>query len=166
MERAKLKWVVLFILILLNVCLLLAVWMQNSQSDRYEGIARTQAVVYLKNHGISIDGGMIPWETDLADGIKRAEEQVITGVKLPETGIPISCEIQTQRQPETLVVDFVVGLDTLQVSCSQIRSITEGYDYKSEGSRAMLTPIWRMETDVGTFRLDCATGEVSKEGAA
>lgn len=161
MERSKLKWVVVFILILLNLCLLLAVGMQNSTAKQYESIARTQAVVYLNNHGISIDEAAIPWETKLAAGIKQAEEQVITGAEIPESGIPLACEIQTQRQPETLVVDFVVGLETLPASCTQILRITEGYDYRSEGSRAMLTPIWQIESDAGVFRLDCATGELT-----
>lgn len=163
MERSKLKWVVIFILTLLNCCLLLAVGIHNWESNQYESIVRSQAVVYLKNHGISTDEAFIPWETRLSTGIYEAKKQVITGMTVPEGRISTACEIQTQRQPETLVVNFVVGLDTLQVSCSQILSITEGYNYRSEGRRAMLTPIWQIKSDAGVFRLDCATGEVTRE---
>ena len=42
-----------------------------------------------------------------------------------------------------------------------IQSIEEGYRYSGEGDRAVLTPMWALTTDQGTFLLDCASGALT-----
>lgn len=162
MERSKLKLAVIFLLAVLNLCLLGSVVIQNRQSRLYEDMARTEAVVYLKNNGIAVQEETIPWKSSLSLQSRKAAEQILDGSEVPEEGAVRTCEIQTQRQPETLVVDFVAGLSEAEASCTAISRITEGYQYSSEGTRAVLTPTWRIETDGGTFLLDCAAGELTQ----
>lgn len=40
--------------------------------------------------------------------------------------------------------------------------IQEGYWYSGEEDRAVLTPMWEIETDQGTFLLDCAQGLLTR----
>lgn len=54
-------------------------------------------------------------------------------------------------------MDFVRGLSELGQTCEMIHGIQEGYWYSGE-DRAVLTPMWEIETDQGTFLLDCAQG--------
>ena len=162
MERAKLKLAVIFLLAVLNLCLLGLVGLQNRQSKQYEEIARTQAIVYLNNRNIAVEERTVPWQSDLAAQGSKAAEQILDPTEIPAEGIAQTCEIQSQRQPETLLLDFVLGLQELQTSCREIQEITEGYQYSSEGDRAVLTPIWKIETDNGTFRLDCAAGRLTR----
>ena len=43
-----------------------------------------------------------------------------------------------------------------------IHGIQEGYWYSGEEDRAVLTPMWEIETDQGTFLLDCAQGLLTR----
>lgn len=55
----------------------------------------------------------------------------------------------------------VQGLPALGVETVTIQSIEEGYRYSGEGDRAVLTPMWALTTDQGTFLLDCASGALT-----
>ncbi len=55
-------------------------------------------------------------------------------------------------------MDFVRALSELGQTCETIHGIQEGYWYSGEEDRAVLTPMWEIETDQGTFLLDCAQG--------
>ena len=63
MERAKLKFTVIILLVILNVILLGIVINQRGQAKDYEQVGRTQALVYLEQHGISVAEDVIPWES-------------------------------------------------------------------------------------------------------
>lgn len=58
-------------------------------------------------------------------------------------------------------MDFVRGLSELGQTCEMIHGIQEGYWYSGE-DRAVLTPMWEIETDQGTFLLDCAQGLLTR----
>ena len=158
MERAKLKFTVIILLVILNIILLTVVISQRSQARVYEEAGRTQAVVYLDQHGIDLEDDVIPWESALADPREDPEmSEFISGQITTETW-----EIRPMRRPETLLVDFVTGLSQLGVRCTRIASITEGYVHTVEGERTIFTPVWTIVTDNGSFRLDCADGTLKK----
>lgn len=161
MERAKLKLAVIFILAALNLFLLGSVITDYSQSKAYEETAQTQILVYLENRGIRADPGVIPWETGLSPQAGDIPDQVFSDTPLPDQGLGETWEVQTMRQPVTLLMDFARGLESLGRSCTQILSIREGYTYLSAGGRDLLTPAWDVDTDAGTFRLDCAAGTLT-----
>ena len=160
MERSKLKLAVILLLALLNAVLLGMMVQQDRESRLYAETGRTQALVWLKNNGITVQEETIPWESRLAAQGRKLEEQVLTG--LPQGGVPEDCTIQSSRTPESLLRDFVVGLRALGASCGRIETVTEGYVYDEEGHR--LTPVWQIVTDRGTFRLDGASGVLVRSG--
>ncbi len=160
MERAKLKLTVIILLALLNVFLLGLVLSQNMQSRTYEQDGRSQALVYLNDRGIRAAEAVIPWESVFLDTKADPTQLLMEDSQLPQ-GTPSSLEILSARQPETLVVDFARGLSDLGETCSRIDAIAEGYVNTGEGSRVILTPVWRIATDAGSYQLNCATGEVT-----
>lgn len=162
MERAKLKLTVIILLALLNVLLLSLVLSQNLQSRTYEQDGRTQAQVYLNDRGIQAKEDVIPWESVFLDAKADPGKLLLEESRVPQ-GTVSSWEILSARQPETLVVDFVRGLSDLGETCSRIVSIAEGYVDTGDGSRVILTPVWQISTDVGFYRLNCATGEVTRQ---
>lgn len=162
MERAKLKLTVIILLALLNVLLLSLVLSQNLQSRTYEQNGRTQALVYLNDRGIQAEEDVIPWESVFLDAKADPGKLMLEESPVPQ-GTVSSWEILSTRQPETLVVDFVRGLSDLGETCSRIASITEGYVDTGDGSRVILTPMWQISTDMGSYRLNCATGEVTRQ---
>ena len=161
MERSKLKLTVIFLLAVLNICLLGIVFVQNRQSHAYEEITYKQAIVYLKNNGIEVKSETIPWNSVFLARNPDYASLIMEPETLPEEGLPKNCEIQAMREPATLLVDFVQGLLKLEKTCHTITSITEGYHYSGEGERAVLTPMWKIATDAGVFLLDCGSGELS-----
>lgn len=158
MERSKLKLAVIFLLAVLNLVLLGCVIVQHQQARSYEKLTQDQILVYLASNGITADGSSIPWQTSLTTQPEDLADQLLEGEELPDQGLPANCEVQPSRAPATLLMDFVRGLSDLGKNCTEIRSIQEGYQYSGEGDRAVLTPVWEIETDSGTFRLDCAGG--------
>lgn len=48
-------------------------------------------------------------------------------------------------------MDFVRGLSELGQTCETIHGIQRGYWYSGEEDRAVLTPMWEIETDRGPF---------------
>ena len=154
MERSKLKWGVILLLALLNAVLLGMMVQQDRESRAYAQAGRTQALVWLERRGITAREETIPWESTLVTQGRRLEEQVLGG--LPQGGLPEGCRFQTSRRPETLLRDFVLGLEQLGVQCRSSQSITEGYWYSEvEG---VLTPVWQIATDSGSYQLDGCTG--------
>lgn len=162
MERSKLKLTVIFLLAVLNLVLVGIVAFQHHQAQSYEQITQNQILVYLANNGIAAKGESIPWQTALTTQPEELVDQLLAGEDIPAQGLPANCEIQPARETATLLMDFVRGLQYLEQTCTALYSIREGYQYSGEEDRAVLTPIWEMETDTGTFRLDCADGVLTK----
>lgn len=156
MERSKLKLTVILLLAILNVVLLGKILAQDRASRDYTETGRSQAVIYLQNNGIRVQEAAVPWESGLRG--KSAAELVLNGDQLPEGKLPPSYDILELRGAETLLTQFVVGLGYLGESCTAIREIQEGYWYSSDGQQALLTPVWRIETDQGRYLLDGNTG--------
>ena len=146
MERSKLKLTVIFLLVVLNLFLLGSVVLQHHQTQAYEATTRQQILLYLENHNVSVAEAVVPWETALST---QAED--LTGQLL----------IQPARAAATLLMYVVQGLPALGVETVTIQSIEEGYRYSGEGDRAVLTPMWALTTDQGTFLLDCASGALT-----
>lgn len=162
MERSKLKLTVIFLLAVLNLVLLGCVLVQYHQARSYEKMTQTQILAYLENNGITARRETIPWQTALTTQPEDLADQLLEGEELPAQGLPASCEIQPARETATLLMDFVRGLDELDRTCTELRSIAEGYHYSGEGDRAVLTPMWMLETDNGCFQLDCADGDLTQ----
>lgn len=165
MERSKLKLTVIFLLAVLNLFLLGNVFLQYHQSRSYENTTREQMLVYLQNRGIQVDRDTVPWQSTLDTETAEAAGQLLPDQSLPAEGLPAHCEIQPARDAATLLMDFVRGLADLGASCTRIETIREGYLYSGEGERAVLTPVWELATDGGTFRLDCAQGTLTQWSA-
>ena len=162
MERSKLKQTVIFLLIVLDLCLLAIVLVQGHHTRSYERLTREQVLTYLENHGIQAEANVIPWKTELKGTIKEFPKKVMEETPLPEEGLGEWYEIQVMRRPETLAADFVRGLETVGASCTRILEVREGYRYSSQGDRAVFTPMWSIKTDRGSFYLDCAAGILSR----
>ncbi len=158
MERAKLKFTVIVLLAILNVILLGVVISQRSQAQVYEEMGQEQVLVYLEQHGVSVEKDVIPWENTLTDPRLVPEKTALLSDQITTE----TWEIRAMRRPETLLVDFVTGLSQLDVKCSRIASITEGYVHTVEGERTVFTPVWTIITDNGSYRLDCADGTLKK----
>ncbi len=158
MERAKLKFTVIVLLAILNVILLGLVINQRSQAQVYEQTGRSQAVAYLEQNGICVEEGIVPWESTLADPQVDPERAAFISEQVKTD----TWEIRSMRRPETLLVDFVSGLEELGVRCSRIASVTEGYVHEVEGERTVFTPVWTIVTDNGSYRLDCADGVLKR----
>ena len=162
MERSKLKLAVIFLLAMLDLCLLGIVLWQNHSARSYESAAMEQAMLYLENHGIQAKRETIPWKTALDVPVKMLPEHILEDAPLPETGLGESFEVLAMRRPETLLADFVREGDRLGARCSELRSITEGYACSAQSDRIILTPVWEVETDAGTFYLNCADGSMER----
>lgn len=162
MERSKLKQTIIFLLIVLNLCLLGIVLVQGHHTRSYEKLTREQALIYLSNHGIQAGEEVIPWKSGLEGTVKQLPGKVLEETPLPSDGLGDRYEVQVMRRPETLIADFVRGLEGMGGSCTRILEIREGYRYFSQGDRAVLTPVWSVQTDQGFFYLDCAAGAVSR----
>lgn len=162
MERSKLKLTVIFLLAVLNLFLLGNVFLQYHQARSYEKTTREQVLIYLQHQGIQVDRETVPWQSALAQEAEEAASQLLPDQSLPAEGLPAHCEVQPARDAPTLLMDFVRGLSDLGATCTKIEAIREGYLYSGEGDRAVLTPVWEMETDGGTFHLDCAQGALTR----
>lgn len=162
MERSKLKLTVIFLLVVLDLCLTGVVIFQNHTARTYERLTQDQALTYLERSGVSADRSVIPWETSLEVPVKKLPDRVLSETPLPESGLGDRYEVETMRRPETLLADFVRGREQLGASCTAIEGITEGYRYAALAERAVLTPFWVVETDGGTFYLNCADGTLSQ----
>ena len=162
MERVKLKLTVIVLLALVNLVLVVIVVSRLGQAELYQREGRDQALIYLERHGITAQAETIPWESALLEPNQDLQTLIFPDSSLPPEGMAETWEVQPMAQPETLLVDFVGGLEDLGASCRRITSVTEGYAYTSQGDRAVLTPLWQVETDQGIFRLDCASGELSR----
>ena len=161
MERSKLKLTVIFLLVVLNLFLLGSVVLQHHQTQAYEATTRQQILLYLENHNVSVAEAVVPLETALSTQSEDLTGQLLPQQALPEKGLPADCEIQPARAAATLLMYVVQGLPALGVETVTIQSIEEGYRYSGEGDRAVLTPMWALTTDQGTFLLDCASGALT-----
>lgn len=162
MERSKLKLAVIFLLAMLDLCLLGIVIWQNHSAKSYESAALEQAMLYLENHGIQAERETIPWETTLDVPVKKLPEHILEEAPLPESGLGDSFEVLAMRRPETLLADFVRETVRLRVQCTELRSVTEGYACAAQSDRVILTPVWLMETDAGSYYLNCAEGTLEQ----
>ncbi|MFR5026812.1 MAG: hypothetical protein ACLTC3_11945 [Evtepia gabavorous] len=162
MERSKLKLTVIFLLTVLDLFLLGSVLMQCHQSRDYARTTQTQILVYLERNGIEVQQETIPWESGLSARREDLADQILPDSEWPAQGLPDNCEVQPAREPATLLMDFVRGPSELGQTCETIHGIQEGYWYSGEEDRAVLTPMWEIETDQGTFLLDCAQGLLTR----
>ena len=162
MERSKVKLTVIFLLIVLDLCLLGIVAFQNHSARVYEQYTRDQALLFLENRGICASEETIPWETELEVPAKKIPEHILPETPLPATGLGESYEVRTMRRPETLLADFARGVDRISGSCTELTAVTEGYAYVAQADRAILTPVWVLETDGGTYYLDCYDGTLRR----
>ena len=63
----------------------------------------------------------------------------------------------------TVVIDFINGVSALGDVCNRIDSIEPGYiTAASLSGPTVLTPVWRVTTDTGTYQIDTVTGGVSR----
>lgn len=162
MERAKLKWAVILLLALLDVILLALVLSQDWASARYEQEGTEQALAYLADHGIQADEDAIPWDSLFQNAKADPGKHLLEEVPAAQAGGKQFWETLSARQPLTLVVDLVQGLEALEAGCTRIEAVTEGYGDAGQESRTVLVPLWEVTTDTGTYRLNCATGVVSR----
>lgn len=162
MERTKLKLAVIVLLALLNLCLLAVVLLRHGQAQLYEQTGHEQALIYLEGQGISVSEAVVPWDSVLLKPGKDPTRLILTQDSLPAERLAGTWDVQPMAQPETLLVAFANELNRSGLSCHQITSITEGYTYTSQDDRAVLTPIWVLETDSGTFYLDGASRELTR----
>jgi len=87
MPWSKLKNVILVILVITNLCLLALVAVPAIQSRRLQDQAREQAIQFLRNRGVHVDGGIVPQSIDLApqtaerdlEGEERAASALLDG---------------------------------------------------------------------------------------
>ena len=84
------------------------------------------------------------------------------------TGTPASDAGREPISIPTALVQFYHGMVELGDVCSQIVSITPGYLTSTGTGPSALTPVWQIETDTRTYRLDLLTGNLSRadEGTA
>lgn len=162
MERAKLKWAVILLLALLDVILLALVLSQDWASDRYEQEGCTQAIAYLADHGIQAEEAVIPWDSLFQNAKADPGKHLLEEVAATQEGGKTYWETLSARQPLTLVVDLVQGLESLDANCTRIEAVTEGYGDAGQEGRTVLAPLWEVTTDTGVYRLNCATGDVSR----
>lgn len=65
----------------------------------------------------------------------------------------------------TALMRLYNGLNDMGDVYNTIKSITPAYAISSEGTGSMrLTPVWQVETDTGTYRLDTLTGALTRTG--
>jgi hypothetical protein len=159
-ERKKLKLAVIALLGVLDLCLLGIVAGQSYQAHVYQRTARTQAVSFVTDRGITLRESQVPWVSSLSTQSDQLAAQVLDQSTIPDQGLAENCELETGCQPETLLVDLALGLGDLGATPTVVTSITEGYGYTSQGDRGVLTPQWQVVTDQGTYLLDCANGAV------
>ena len=119
-------------------------------------------LVYLERNGIEVQQETIRGESGLSARREDLADQILPDSEWPAQGLPDNCEVQPAREPATLLMDFVRGLSELGQTCETIHGIQEGYWYSGEEDRAVLTPMWEIETDQGTFLLDCAQGLLTR----
>lgn len=162
MERAKLKGAVIILLALVNVILLGLVLRQNHTYAQYEQEGRAQALAYLEDHGIAADEDVIPWNSLLQDAKADPSKHLLAEAPVDLEEDKTLWETQTARQPLTLVVDLVQGLEDLKANSTRLEAIQEGYGDAGQEGRTVLVPLWEVTTDTGVYYLNCATGEVSR----
>lgn len=158
MERSKMKLAVIFLLAAVNLFLLGSVVLQRQQSQGYEAAVREQILIYLDKRNITVDPETIPWESALTAKMENLPDQLLDPAELPAEGLPAACEIQPALEAPALLVDFALAAEDAGLTPLVIQSIREGYQYSGEADRAVLTPMWELTTDRGTFLLSGAEG--------
>lgn len=158
MERSKMKLAVIFLLAAVNLFLLGSVVLQRQQSQGYEAAVREQILIYLDKRNITVDPETIPWESALTAKMENLPDQLLDPAELPAEGLPAACEIQPALEAPALLMDFALAAEDAGLTPLVIQSIREGYQYSGEADRAVLTPMWELTTDRGTFLLSGAEG--------
>ncbi len=91
------------------------------------------------------------------------EEEVtaVTGRRL--MGVPAVIEGWKPVTVATAIFDFYNGFTGMGDVCSRVDAIHLGYVSSVELSgSAMLTPVWRVDTDTGRYQLDTMTGQLTR----
>lgn len=86
----------------------------------------------------------------------------LSGTRL--VGIPTADTSQSEPlSTATLLLRFRSGIIDSGDACSAIRAATQGYVLSSaSGGKPSLTPVLRLETDTGVYRIDALTGAFSR----
>ena len=78
-------------------------------------------------------------------------------------GRPVEDPSRTTITVATALVEFLNGLNALGDVCSRVDGITQGYVSGVSLSGPMtLTPVWRIATDTGSYKLDLVTGALTR----
>ena len=160
MERSKLKLTVIFLLVVLNLFLLGSVGCSTIRPRRMRPPPASRSCSTWKTTTSPWRRRWSPGDRPLHPG-GGPDWAAPAPAGPPEEGLPADCEIQPARAAATLLMYVVQGLPALGVETVTIQSIEEGYRYSGEGDRAVLTPMWALTTDQGTFLLDCASGALT-----
>ena len=123
-----------------------------------------QTLAYLSSRGIAVAAETIPWESGLSTEVQDLPAQLLDPGDLPAEGLPAACEIQPALEAPALLMDFALGAAEAGLPPLTIQAIREGYQYSGEADRAVLTPMWELTTDRGTFLLSGAEGTLLAGG--
>lgn len=86
---------------------------------------------------------------------------ITTGRQL--AGAPREDAARSTISVATALIQFVNGVGVLGDVCGRIDAVEPGYvAAASLSGPTLLTPVWRVTTDVGTYQLDTVTGGVSR----
>lgn len=78
-------------------------------------------------------------------------------------GAPVPDNSRTTISPATALIHFYNGLNQMGGVCSSIDTIEPGYLATTGLNRLMsLTPVWRIQTDTGTYQLDLISGSLER----
>lgn len=89
--------------------------------------------------------------------VEIAGSRRVLGQAAPAGGAPITVA--------TALMRLYNGLNDMGDVYNEIKSIAPSYALSSEGAGSMrLTPVWQVETDTGTYRLDTLTGALTRTG--
>lgn len=78
-------------------------------------------------------------------------------------GEPVRDQSRNTVSVSTALVEFFNGLNSLGDVCSRVDGVTQGYVAGSSLTGPMtLTPVWRIDTDTGSYQLDLVAGALSR----
>lgn len=91
----------------------------------------------------------------------NGELRSITGTQLlVGSPAPVAGEVLS---PTTALVDFLSGVNTLGDVCSRISGITLAYSLSTSlNGVTLLTPVWWVTTDTGTYQLNLLSGQLTR----
>ena len=95
----------------------------------------------------------------------ETEDGCVTGMTAGRrlVGEPVRDQSRNTVSVSTALVEFFNGLNSLGDVCSRVDGVTQGYVAGSSLTGPMtLTPVWRIDTDTGSYQLDLVDGVLSR----